>query len=185
VVIHDESLERTTNGSGLVGNFSLKELRSLDAGRGEVIPLLVEVLDLLGEEDTLNIELKGKGTGKVTALLLKELLEQGQIRTENLLISSFSASELFSFRMVLPGQRLAIICDHLPDNLWGLAGVLQLWSCHFERTLITQEVVAEAHRRGLRILAFTVNQRAELLRLEQLGVDGIFTDFFSTIQTRE
>ncbi|PLX87750.1 MAG: glycerophosphodiester phosphodiesterase [Desulfuromonas sp.] len=185
IVIHDESLERTTNGSGLVGNFCLQELRRLDAGRGEAIPLLAEVLALLGEKDTLNIELKGKGTGSVTAMLLKEWLERGQIKPENLLISSFSPAELFHFRRGVSELRLAIICDQLPENLWGLAESLRLWSCHFERTLITDEMVAEAHRRGLRVLAFTVNQHSELQRLEKLGVDGVFTDFFATILMRQ
>ena len=71
VVIHDDDLSRTTNGFGLVSTSSFKYLRSLDAGKGEQVPTLQEVMELIGQRCRVNVELKGKGTARVLSTLLR------------------------------------------------------------------------------------------------------------------
>ena len=73
VVIHDETVDRTTDGSGRVSDLTLNELKLLNAGQGEAIPTLYEVLSLLRDMISLNIELKGLGTAKPVSDLVKEL----------------------------------------------------------------------------------------------------------------
>lgn len=177
VVIHDERLERTTSGRGLVGDFSLNELRSLDAGQGEKIPLLCEVLALVSGPQVINIELKGRGSGEPTALLLSEWVAQRRLSAENLLVSSLNRNELENFRRVQPELRLALVCEQQVKDMWQQAEELNLWSLHLWLPLVTPEVVAEAHHRRLRLLVFTVNKEVELQRLSQFGVDGVFTDY--------
>jgi len=177
VVIHDDRLERTTNGSGLVSDLLLSELQALDAGQGEKIPLLREVFDLVAGSAVVNIELKGCGSGEATARLLTEWLEQGYVTGKNLLVSSFDLQELRVFREFLPDIRLAIICEHELANIWQLMEELEVWSLHLNLPLVTSEVIAEIHRRGVRLFVFTVNKRSDLQRMHQLGVDGIFSDY--------
>lgn len=176
VVIHDERLERTTDGCGLVRATSLRELRTLDAGRGEKIPLLSEVLALITADRVLNIELKGHGTAQPTARLLRERLESGALSASNLLLSSLELRELEVFRALLPELRLAAVFEFLPDALWSLVERLRLWSVHVALPLVTAELVEEAHRRGVHLFVFTVNLPVEVQSLRQLGVDGVFTD---------
>lgn len=177
VVIHDEQLDRTSSGHGRVGECSLAVLRTYDAGQGEKIPLLREVLELLDEETVLNVELKGAGSAEPTARLLNELFEQGRLTADNLLISSLDVQELRSFRSLQPDLRMAAVLDRQPEDLWRWVEELNLWSLHVETDLAKEDLIDEAHRRGLRLFVFTVNCKADMIRLKALGVDGIFTDY--------
>lgn len=177
VVIHDEQLDRTTSGHSRVGEFPLTALHTFDAGRGEKIPLLREVLELIDGETVLNIELKGVGSAEPTARLLNELFEQERLTPDNLLVSSLDVQELKSFRSLQPDLRMAAVFDRTPDNLWRCVEELNLWSLHVEMELAKEELINEAHRRGVRLFVFTVNDKADMVRLRKLGVDGIFTDY--------
>ena len=179
MVIHDEMLERTTDGVGLVSDYPAHELRRLDAGCGERIPLLREVLELVTGKLLVNIELKGAATAGPTARLLNELLAEGRLKRENLLVSSFDQAELRCFSRAQTGVRLAAVFEHLPlaADLWEMVAGLGLWSIHFERSLLTAELVAAAQSRGVRVFAYTVNTQAERQRMRKLGVDGVFTDY--------
>ena len=90
VVIHDDDLSRTTDGFGLVSTSSFNYLRSLNAGKGEQVPTLQEVLDLVGQRCRVNIELKGRGTAK----LLSTLLRKRSSKRDQFLVSSFDHTEL-------------------------------------------------------------------------------------------
>ena len=93
VVIHDSRLERTTNGSGHVLDKPFSYLRTLDAGDGEKIPTLEEVLDLMAARAGINIELKGPGTAEPVVRLLREKLTQNRYE-EKILLSSFDHDEI-------------------------------------------------------------------------------------------
>ena len=92
-MIHDERLERTTNGHGLLQDADLAELRKLDAGAGQQIPMLQEVADLLPATMAMNLELKGPGTAAPVAAWLA-----GAQPPQPVLVSSFDHAELRQFR---------------------------------------------------------------------------------------
>lgn len=177
MVIHDERLERTTSGKGLVGDFTADELQRLDAGQGERIPLLRDVLDLITGSSVLNVELKGRGSAEPTATLLEGLIESRRLSAENLLVSSLDLSELAKFNRACPHIRTAAVYDQLPQDLWQQVEAMKFWSLHVELNLVSEMLVQEAHRRGVRLFVFTVNHFSEANRLRALGVDGIFTDY--------
>ena len=116
VVFHDDRLARTTNGRGLLADISLDALRRLDAGRGERVPLLHEVLALAVGRAQVNIELKGVGTGMATAELLKELFARKKLVPGDVLASSLRLEELNKFRRILPQVRRAPIYEDLPKD---------------------------------------------------------------------
>ena len=93
VVFHDDRLERTTNGSGYLCDQTFDGLRTLDAGKGQFIPTLEEVCQAVRDKASLNIELKGSGTGAPVARVLSELIDEGWDK-DTFLVSSFHHREL-------------------------------------------------------------------------------------------
>ena len=92
VVLHDDTLDRTTDGEGPLAALTLAQLRALDAGQGERVPLLRELLERLAGRAALNVELKGPGTGAPAARLLAQQVAQGRWAADAILLSAFSAT---------------------------------------------------------------------------------------------
>jgi glycerophosphoryl diester phosphodiesterase len=177
VVIHDESLERTTNGSGQVARQTFAQLRQLDAGLGEKIPLLEEVLDLAAGRAKINIELKGLGTAKPVVDLLGKYFADGRLQETEILASSLNEKELRKLSGLLPQVPRALVAEDMRQEVWELTTALDCWSLHQDKDCIDQHLVAEARARNIRLLAYTVNERQEFQRLRDLGIDGVFTDY--------
>lgn len=175
VVIHDSTVQRTTDGYGKVEELTLAELRRFDAGMGEKIPLLEEVLTLVAGKAALNIELKGAGTGEAVAELLRRRVAKN--RPMEFLASSLNEKELIRLASILPQIPLALVAEAADRQTWQLAEKLDVWSLHLEKSSIDQHLVAEAKARKRKLLAYTVNDRQEVQRLREWGVDGVFTDF--------
>jgi glycerophosphoryl diester phosphodiesterase len=177
VVIHDDRLERTTNGTGLVMKRSLQYLRSLDAGKGERIPLLRELFELIGACAGINVELKGPHTAKPLARLIGELLADRTLTRDQLLVSSFDHRELRKFRKLMPEIRIGALIDRLPLFYARFAEKLGAWSVNVSSEYINRRFVDDAHQRGLKVYVYTVNDRETLLRMRALGVNGVFTNY--------
>lgn len=177
VVFHDETLERTTDGRGLLAEISLAGLRRLDAGDGERVPLLEEVLRLAAGRARVNIELKGVGTAAPLATLLTRLFNIKLLDPQDILASSLRIDELREFRRLLPQAPWAPIRETLPQDLDELFDGGDPWSLNLHKSLISDAVVAAARRHRSRVLAWTVNDVAQAERLFRRGVAGIFTDY--------
>lgn len=173
VVIHDDTLERTTNGAGAVAAHTLAELRALDAGGGASIPLLREVLDAVGEDLIVNVELKGPGTaGPAIELLAARGTAPGRV-----LLSAFDHGELVEARRRAP--------DHLRGALFGrldgvdpvaAAAAVAASTANLALRTVTEARVRALREAGLEVLVYTVNEVEEALALRALGVRGVFTD---------
>ena len=173
LVIHDESVDRTTNGSGLVSKLSFDQLRALDAGGGHSIPTLQEVIDLVDRRCGINVELKGPATAKpVGDLLSKYCL--GNWVPRDFLISSFNHTELKLADPTYP--RGVLFAKRLPD-MWQRAAQLGAWSVNFDKGEISRSLVEDAHARGYKVLAYTVNSNTDMLKMINYGVDGLFSDY--------
>ncbi len=177
VVFHDAKLERTTNGKGFLADIALSELRQLDAGKGEKIPLLREVLSLARGRAQVNIELKGVGTGLATVELLNELFEQKQLLPSGVLASSLRLEELHNFQQLMPQVRRAPIYESLPKDFMIELRRFDCWSVHMHKSLITGRILEIAKHQGCRVFAWTVNKVAEAEALITLGAAGFFTDY--------
>jgi len=176
VVIHDFTLQRTTNGRGSVADLPLTELRRFDAGMGEKIPLLSEVLDLAAGRATVNIELKGRATGPAVAGLLQQRLTADQAG-QRFLASSLNEKELRRLSAILPHLPLALVVERMSRRIWQLAEELNLWSLNVNKNSIDQHLVASIKAQNRRLLAYTVNDNKQFQQLKAWGVDGVFTDF--------
>ena len=186
IVIHDPTVDRTTNGHGRVATFRLTDLRALDAGsffsekfRGAQIPTLDEVFGVIGRQGIINVELKNYTTPrdhlveKVCALVQKHNLQN------KVLFSSFFPSNL---------KRAAHLLPEVPRGLLALSGWKGMWArsfgfmfgeyqaLHPNITDVNAPQVARVHKLKRRIHVWTANAEQDLLRLKNWGVDGIITD---------
>lgn len=177
MVIHDDTLERTTNGRGSVFGKSFEEMRALDAGMGEKIPVLEEILEVLQPGVLLNIELKGPDTAMPVADFIEEKVGQGHWCQEDFVVSSFDHPGLRKVKSRLPGIRLGALFEKADSSLVARAVDLGAWSLHIHRRLVSDAIVAEAHGKGLKVFVYTVNDAPDIRMLRDLGVDGVFTDY--------
>lgn len=177
LVIHDDRLERTTNGTGLVMDKGLFYLRTLDAGKGQKIPFLREVFDLVGDRAGINIELKGPGTAAPAAAVIGAAITTGRMTAEQFIVSSFSHKELLHFRARCPGIRIGVLVSGVPWRYARFAEQVGAYAVHAGMNIVSGRFIADAHRRGLRFFVYTVNTREDLKRMEEMGVDGAFTDY--------
>ncbi len=175
VVFHDAKLERTSNGAGLLSRKSFAYLRTLDAGHGERIPTLREVCETVARRAVINVELKGPRTAAPVAALLRELVTQHGWHYSDFLVSSFSRREL---RAIFdPRIPIALLLARPSRLCWFNARWVRAVAVNPALRYATRGFIDEAHRRGLRVYVYTVNEPADIARLRGWGVDGVFTDY--------
>ena len=181
VVMHDWTLDRTTDGTGAIGALTLADLRSLDAGawfdarfRGEGVPSLAEVLAAVALP--VNVELKPVGDDGLVERALAVVDAAGA--AARVVFSSFDASSLVRLRGRASGARSGVLWEEAPiEDAVRLAERVGARTLHVRKDAITAAVVAAARAGGLGVLGWTVNDPRDYDRLDAAGVDGVFTDF--------
>ena len=178
IVLHDETLDRTTNGIGSVYQHSLSKIRALDAGQGELIPMLSEVLDLIDARAGLNIEIKQSGLNEQLRALLKRYVSAQPRWRNQLMISSFISEVMRDFSAAPPaGCLLGALTESDPELSIRHAARSNFFSINLSVQQLSAALVAAAHSQGLKVLVYTVNTTEQLQRCADLSVDGIFTDY--------
>ncbi len=175
VVIHDKDLSRTTDGRGKVTQSSLEYLRSLDAGKGEKIPFLEEVLDLVDRRARINIEIKARGTAAAVADLIEGYVKKGW-EYDDFLVSSFRHSEIRRFKKICPAVRTGALIKKPRRLGLGFARRAQAWSINISLEYVSPPFIQRAHTCGYPVFVYTVNTPADIRRLREWGADGIFSD---------
>lgn len=181
VVMHDWTLERTTDGAGAVRERTLAEIRRLDAGawfgpafRGTRVPTLAEVLAAVALP--VNIELKPVGNDGLEARALAVVESAGALA--RVVFSSFDAGALERVRALTARATLAVLWDAGPvSEAVARARRVGARALHLRKELTTPDALALASAAGLPVRAWTVNELGEMDRLVAAGVEGVFTDF--------
>lgn len=176
VIIHDDTLERTTNGKGLVKEKTFAELRMLDAGQGEKIPALTEVLNLIDKKVAVNIELKGPQTAKPVAETIKEYIKKGW-KKEYFIISSFNLKELAEFHQFFSDIKIAALIESEPADLENFIKKRGYAAINPGLEFVSQEFINQAHKLGLKVFVWTVNEKEEIEQMRKWGADGIFSNY--------
>jgi len=176
VVIHDDTVGRTTNGHGYVEEMTLEELKKLDAGNGEKIPTLKEVFALVNNQAIVNIELKGKRTAAPVLDIINEHISKGW-KKDNFSVSSFNFEELKEFFNLCPKIKIGLLIEDEGTDYMALAKKLNAYSINPYFRIINDDFVKKVHEARFKIFVWTVNTREDAQRLEQLGVDGIITNY--------
>ncbi len=177
VVIHDERLEYTTNGRGYVTEKTLAHLRTLDAGKGQSIPLLREVFDLVQRRAGINVELKGAGTAAPAVQLVRDYIVNRGWHYDQVILSSFDHRELSVVKPLDPEIRTGALILGVPRHYARFAEELKAFSVHAGLAFANRAFVEDAHQRGLKFYVYTVNFPDDLDRVRAMGADGVFTNF--------
>ena len=177
VVIHDDRLERTTNGRGFVAQQSLAYLRSLDAGKGERIPFLREVFELVCHRAGINVEIKGANTPALLVSLIDDSVRNHGWSHDQILVSSFDHDELMKVKALQPMIKLGALLADNPLQWKKIAERIGAYSLHVSLSFVNEQFVNDAHQRGLKVFVFTVNTASLVQRMRALGVDGVFSDY--------
>lgn len=190
MVIHDDTLSRTTSAQGFVGNLRKNELQQLDAGKwfggGGVstpIPSIDEVLDRIGGRIQLNIEVKPffplNQAGRMQAGLsrLLTILDERDLRS-TAIFSSVNFYLLEYLRELDTDLRLGLIfrrplTDFDPEFV---CRAFNIWSLHPFHEQVDEALLSSMHDMGVKVFPYTINSRTRMRELLKLGVDGMFTD---------
>lgn len=174
VVIHDRFVDRTTNGSGPLEQLSVGQRQALDAGDGEPVPTLWQVLQLVNSQCLLNIELKGHDTALALLALLDRASQELHYDLSKILVSSFHHPLLATLRQQQPSLKLGVLIAHYPLDVTQLLAPFLPCSLHVDRAFIDQKLVEQAHQSAAKVYVYTVDNPIEAHELQQMGVDGLF-----------
>ncbi|MEO7742181.1 MAG: glycerophosphodiester phosphodiesterase [Usitatibacter sp.] len=186
VLLHDATLERTTNGRGRAADLPWAELEKLDAGSwhsprfaGERIASFAQAAALFRSRDTkVHIEIKptpgfDRETGKKVALATRALFGDAKVAP---IFSSFSFEALLAAREAAPEIARAWLIDQFTDADWDRLGRLEAVSLHTSHKKLDLAQVPQLHDKGYRVNLYTVNEIDRAAMLLEAGVDGLFTD---------
>lgn len=186
VIVHDFTVNKTTNGTGEVAAMSLEEIKSLDAGAwfapefaGTQIPTLDEVFEAVGKKLFVNVEIKSlSATGDGTEEAVAKCIQRHGMQ-ERVIVSAFNPKVLKRFRPIMPDLPLGYLLS--PETMSGSTQVMVSASSydasHLYHEMITESRMAWAKENGHLVNVWTVNDPAIARQLAMKGVHGIMSDY--------
>ena len=177
MVIHDETLDRTTNGKGFVNELSLQELKTFQIEKENTIPTLIEVFDLVNKRCFINIELKGKGTYKPVINLIEHYIEEKNWNYGHFIISSFNWSALQEVRKWNAKIPIGVLTHTDLDLAIAFAKFIKAETIHSYFHLLTKENTKKMQNEGFKVFAWTVNETEDIQKIKSFHVNGIISDF--------
>ena len=179
MVIHDPTIDSTTNGKGAVNKLSLQELKSfvIKETHDERIPTLEEVFDLVNQQCFINIELKNYETADVVVALIEKYVSEKNWNYIDFIVSSFDWNAL---------QQVFFLNDKIPIGVLtatdlelaiAFAKFIKAKSIHPYFHLLTEENTALMQEKGFEVFTWTVNEIEDIYTIKLLNINGIITDF--------
>ncbi|MFH9959922.1 glycerophosphodiester phosphodiesterase [Streptomyces mirabilis] len=170
VVMHDADVDRTTDGSGPIAEMTLAELRTLDAGHGERVPVFEEVLDVV--RAPLQAEIKDTAAARALAEVMHRRDLVGRVE-----VSSFHDEAIAEITRLVPGVRTALIASRYGVDVVDRAVEVGAATVCLNIRRLTLEVVEHARKADLRIIGWVVNTQDHLRLVRALELDGATTDY--------
>jgi len=191
VVIHDSTVNRTTNGKGKVKDFTLKEIQSLDAGSwfdpqfgGEKVPSLGDFLDEFSSKTGILLEIKNPSLYPgIEEKIANELLKRGLTRSEGkqVIVQSFDQDSLKKFHQLVPAIQIGVLLKRFSGK--GLSNQeLDSFSSYAafvnpKITMVNRRLISKIHKHGFKTFIWTIRNRKEVQLLRHFHVEGIISDF--------
>jgi glycerophosphoryl diester phosphodiesterase len=172
VALHDETVNRTTNGKGRVDRLSLRGVKKLNAGTGENIPTLEEVLKVTAGRAGLMLELKVKGTAKQTV----EAVRDAGFK-DPLIYASFIHDELPHVREVDPGASLMMLFGRLPHAPLSRAMEFRPSHVGLRHDTASRSLLEAFHRSDVLVFVYTADSPRDIRQALSIGVDGVISNF--------
>ncbi|MBB4080659.1 glycerophosphoryl diester phosphodiesterase/endonuclease/exonuclease/phosphatase family metal-dependent hydrolase [Lewinella aquimaris] len=177
VVHHDSDLKRLSDTEGKIEDYTLEDLNQVMLAGAYKIPRLRDVLMLVDKRMMINVELKGANTAEGTYELIREFIDNHGWKIEDFQISSFRHDELKRMRELSPDIDIAILPHGNPLDALAVAQEVGAIAINAYHGGLTKESVDAIHAAGLLVNAWTVNEKADMRRLRDLGVDGFITNY--------
>ena len=175
VVMHDATVDRTTDGTGAIGDLTLDELRTLDAGRGERVPVFEEVLAAVSDRLPIQAEIKDAKAARVLAGVLRE-----RKLLDRVSVLSFHDDALREIHELLPEARTVLVAGRTGKDLVDRARAVGSRLVSLELGKLCLDTVEDCRRAGIDVMAWTVNTPQELALARALGLVGAVTDLPGT-----
>lgn len=177
IVIHDFTVDRTTNGSGAISELTLSEIKTLRVNDHIEVPTLNEVLELVDKKCLVNIELKGRHTAKPVSHLIEKYILERDYNYEDFIVSSFQREELEMISLINPKIHLGVLSQASVTQALEWATAFSAKAIHPHFSLLTEENVQKAKNQGFKVYTWTINEIEDIERIKTYNVDGIITDF--------
>ncbi|HWC50685.1 MAG TPA: glycerophosphodiester phosphodiesterase family protein [Nitrospira sp.] len=172
VALHDATINRTTDGRGRVGTLSLAQLKAFDAGNGERIPTVEEVLTIAAGRTGLMAELKVAGVAR----LIVEAVQKAKFKNP-VIYASFLHRELAEVRAIAPDSSLMVLFDKLPKAPVSYAMAYRPAYVGLRHDRASRSLVEAFHQERVLVWVYTANLRADIRCALSAGVDGVISDF--------
>jgi glycerophosphoryl diester phosphodiesterase len=171
VVIHDETIDRTTSGKGFVKDFTSETLKQYG------IPTLIEVLDLVNNNILVNIELKSYNTFEKVVYLIEKYVLEKNWDYNNFLVSSFDWDALQQVRFLSDKIPIGVLTESDLELAFSFSKFIKARSIHPYFNLLNEENTKKMQEKGLQVFPWTVNEFEDIQKMRSLQVDGIISDF--------
>lgn len=177
MVIHDETIDRTTNGKGAVNQFSLPELKRFQIEKNQYIPTLTEVLNLIDQRCDVNIELKSYETADKVVDLIEKFIAEKHWNYRQFVVSSFDWTALQQVALLNWEIRIGVLTETNLDLALAFAKFIQAKSIHPYHHLLTAENTAQLQEKEFEVFPWTVNEPEDIKKIKSFNVNGIISDF--------
>ena len=177
IVIHDETIDRTTNGSGPVNKLSSRELKQFRINDYYEIPFLSQVFDLVDKNCFINIELKSYETADKVVELIEQYVAEKNWSYDHFLVSSFDWNALQQVRFLNEDIQIGVLTETDLDLALAFAKFIKAKSIHPNFHLLNKENVSKIQQKGLQVFPWTVNELEDIEKIKAYKVNGIITDF--------
>lgn len=172
VVIHDDTVDRTTGGHGKVSEMTLAELKKLNAGKGQQIPTLQEVIDLAKGKVKMIIEIKQEGT----EIDVMDAVEQNSL-VDAAMVASFIAYSIRRVKELSPRIMTAAIISRLPIDFKGLALDVMADSIFIRKDIVSQAIIDEAHKNGFTVNVWNEDNPEDIRKYAAMGPDYMSSNY--------
>lgn len=181
IVIHDETIDRTTNGKGFVNNLSLQKLKDFRIENKHQVPTLSEVLDLVNQQCFINIELKGIGTADAVATLIELYISEKNWSYDSFLVSSFDWEFLKQIDSLNPKISIGVLTETDIESAITFAKEIKAKAIHPDYHLLNKENTRQIQEIGFQVFPWTVNKKEDIAKIKTYNVNGIISDFTDRI----
>jgi glycerophosphoryl diester phosphodiesterase len=177
MVIHDKTIDRISNGTGLVTDLRCLQLQQFQLDKKQYIPTLEEVLNLIDKKCSVNIEIKSANLVEKLVLLIERFVSEKQWNYEHFLVSSFEWVILEQLRNLLSQIPIAVLTEKNIEQALAFAKKIKAQAINPNFQLVTNENVGDMQKAGFKVYPWTVNEIADINRMKKYKVDGIISDF--------
>jgi glycerophosphoryl diester phosphodiesterase len=178
IVMHDPTVDRTTNGTWAIKNLKYNQIKKLNAWDGEKILTLEETLDCILPYCNANIEIVWTHLVKPLIIFLENYFNENSKNNINkIFISSFRHKDLLKFHDKLPNINISILIGHLPCEKTYFDNKQGIFSFNMDSTFISRKFIKKAHDKWFKVFSYTANDDYTVWHLKKIWIDGIFSNY--------